>query len=99
MLKKDSKKIRKKCQLEPKKTTCLSKEREERTQVRAVEACNLKSENLKLVSAKLRKGKKKQTQKTGEISNNQTKTAKQTAKSDQTHEKQQKTAKTAPRGP
>ena len=70
MLKKDAKKMRKKCQLEPDKKTCLSKEWEERTHVRVVEACNLKSENLKLVSAKLSKDKKQQTQKTGEISNN-----------------------------
>ena len=48
------------------KLTCLSKEREERTHVRVVEACNLNSENLKLVSAKVSKGKKQQKQKTGE---------------------------------
>ena len=62
--------MRNKCQLEPNKKICLSKEQEERTHVRVVEACNLKSENLKLVSAKFRKGKKQQTQKTNEISNN-----------------------------
>ena len=52
----------------PSGCTCLSKEREERTHVRVVEACNLESENLKLVSAKLGKDKKQQKQKTGEIS-------------------------------
>ena len=69
MLKKDLKNA-KKCQLEPNKKICLSKEQEERTHVRVVETCNLESENPKLVSAKLRKDKKQQTQKTGEISKN-----------------------------
>ena len=45
MSKKHSKKMRKKCQHDPNKKTCLSKEREERRHVRVVQACIHKSEN------------------------------------------------------
>ena len=68
--KKDTKKIPKKCQHDPNKKTCLSKEREERRHLRVVEACNPKAENVKLVPAKLSKGQKQQKQKTREISKN-----------------------------
>ena len=54
----------------PIKKPVLAMEREERSCVRVVEACNPKAENVKLVPAKLSKGQKQQKQKTREISKN-----------------------------